>query len=267
MSTMDSLATAIRRHPWASALDATLLALVMLAGVVVALEYEIVAFWDDLDERQRRIRIEEIFLLTLLLAVGLAVFAARRLREARRDREREFNAKLEALANHALAMQDPLTELPNRRALAAALDAALRQPPAEGRVHAYYLLDLNGFKRVNDEHGHAAGDDLLRIVAKRFRAAARTEDVVARIGGDEFAVLARDIEGRQAASRIGERFVSALGGGVHSGGRLYPVGVAVGAALYPADGRTAEELMHHADLAMYTAKAEKRSSLRFYAAA
>jgi diguanylate cyclase (GGDEF)-like protein len=268
MSTMASLATAVRRHPWASALDATLLALVMLAGIVVALEYEIVAFWDTFEDRQRRIRVEEIFLLSLLLAVGLALFTVRRLGETRRDRERELSARLEALANRALAMQDPLTELPNRRALAAALETAVvHHPPDERRLHAYYLLDLNGFKRVNDEHGHAVGDELLRIVAQRFRAAARAEDLVARIGGDEFAVLARDVEGRDAASRIGERFVSALGEGIQAGSRLHPVGVAVGVALYPQDGSSAEELMHHADLAMYMAKAEKRSSLRFFDAA
>lgn len=267
MSTMGSLATAVRRHPWASAFDATLLTLFMLSSVMVALEYEIVIFWDDFTDGQRRLRAEEIFLLGLLLAAGLAIFAARRITEVHRDRERELRHQIEALNNRLLAMRDPLTELPNRRELDAALETALRHPPGEGRLHAYYLLDLNGFKGVNDKHGHATGDELLRVVAKRFRAAARAEDVVARIGGDEFAVLARDLDGKEAVARLGERFVAALGEGIQLRSDFHQIGVAIGVSLFPRDGRTPEELAHRADMAMYKAKAEKWSSLRFYDAA
>jgi diguanylate cyclase (GGDEF)-like protein len=134
-------------------------------------------------------------------------------------------------------------------------------------MHAFYLLDLNGFKRVNDKHGHAVGDELLRIVAKRFRAVARKEDLVARLGGDEFAVLACDVESREKATQIGERFVAALSEEITVAGRSHPIGVAIGVALYPEDGRLADEIMHHADLAMYKAKANKPSSLTFFEAA
>jgi GGDEF domain-containing protein len=241
MSTMGSLASAVRRHPWASAFDASLVTVAMLVGIILALEYDIISFWDDLTDRQRRLRVEEIALLTVLLAGGLGVFIARRVREARRDFERELRSEAEAHAARTLAMQDPLTELPNRRKLAAALEAATGRPPKNGGMHAFYLLDLNGFKSVNDEHGHAAGD--------------------------EFAVLACDIDSRAKAHQIGERFVSALGDEIVVAGRSHPIGVAIGVALYPEDGRTAEEVMHHADLAMYKAKAEKRSSLHFFEAA
>ncbi|MCC7253710.1 GGDEF domain-containing protein [Hyphomicrobium sp.] len=267
MSRAESLASAVRRHPWSSAQDAMVLGLAMLVSLLLALEYDIVAFWDQLDDRQRRLRVEEIALLTVLLAIGLGIFAVRRMKEARLDVEREMRARLEAQSAHALAMQDPLTELPNRRALASALETAIGRPPPDGRMHAFYLLDLNGFKRVNDEHGHAAGDELLRIVAKRFRAVARKGDMVARIGGDEFAVLACNVDSRNSANQIGERFVSALGEQVSVSGRSHAIGVAVGVALYPENGSTADEIMHHADLAMYKAKARRSSSVIFFEAA
>lgn len=267
MSTMGSLALSVRRHPWTSALDATLLSIMMMVGLLLALEYEIVTFWDQLSERQRRLRMEEIFLLSVLLAIGLGIFTSRRLKEVRRDRERELRAELAAEAARALAMQDPLTGLPNRRELEAALASAIACPPAEDRMHAFYLLDLNGFKRVNDKHGHAAGDEVLMIVAKRFRAAARNGDLVARIGGDEFAVLACNVDSRDQAVKVGERFVSALGEQITAAGGTYSVGVSVGVALYPQDGRTALELMQRADLAMYKAKAAKHSGVELFEAA
>ena len=257
------LAAPIRRHPWSSSQDALVLTLAMLGAILLALEFDLVEFWDQYNDRQRRIRVEEALLLSVLLAGGLAIFMFRRFKEARLDMEREVYAE----AARALAMQDAMTGLPNRRALEAALEAAIAHPPGGTRLHAFYLLDLNGFKRVNDEHGHATGDELLRVVARRFLSAARKDDLVARIGGDEFAVLARDVEGRESAHQIGNRFVAALGDDVAFGGRAYAVGVSIGVALYPEHGRTAEQVMHHADLAMYKAKARKVSGVQFYQAA
>jgi diguanylate cyclase (GGDEF)-like protein len=263
MNSVGWLVTAVRRHPWSSSQDAVVLTLVMLGGVLLAIEYDLVEFWEQYSDRQRRIRVEEVFLLSVLLAGGLALFIFRRFKEARLDIERQIGAE----AARMLAMQDSLTGLPNRRALEAALDRAIGQPLKTGCSHAFYLLDLNGFKRVNDDHGHATGDELLRVVAKRFAAAARNEDLVARIGGDEFAVLALNVDGREKAINIGGRFVSALGADVAFGGRSYAIGVAVGVALYPEDGSTRDEIMHHADLAMYKAKAGRQSTVQLYQAA
>jgi diguanylate cyclase (GGDEF)-like protein len=264
MNTIGALALAVRRHPWTSALDATLLFLVMTGAVLLALEYETVTFWDQLSERRRRIRLEEIFLLTAILMLGLAVFMLRRIKEASRDRERELKAELEAETARALAMQDPLTGLPNRRELEAALASAVARPPAADSMHAFLLLDLNGFKRINDERGHAVGDEVLRGVGERFRTVARKGDLVARIGGDEFAVLACDVASHEQAIRLGERFVSALSEDVAVAGSGYSVGVSVGIALYPEDGGNAAELMQRADLAMYKAKAAKRSGVELF---
>jgi len=268
MTTTGSLILAIRRHPGASARDAVMIGFVMMIAVLLALEYELTALWDEMTEGERRISVEEIFALTLLLAAGICLFVVRRVHDIREDLARELALEAETGAIRKLAMQDPLTGLPNRRVLEAALGKALETPREPGKRHAFYVLDLNGFKRVNDGYGHAAGDAVLRAIAERFRRAARKGDLVARLGGDEFAVLAADIDSRETALEIGERFMAALVDEIRHDDRSYAVGVAVGVALYPDDGETAREVMHHADLAMYKAKADaKRSALEFYAAA
>jgi diguanylate cyclase (GGDEF)-like protein len=267
MNTIGSLTQNVRRHPWSSAQDASLLVAALAVGLLLALEYDIVAFWDDLNSDQKRIRLEEMLLLTGLLGAGIFVFVLRRMREERRDLEQRLRTEFELRENRALALQDPLTALPNRRALTAELEAAMALARSDGKALAFYLLDLNGFKRVNDEEGHATGDEVLRAVAQRFRAVARTDDLVARLGGDEFAVLANGVHSRDEAVDIGQRFVDALKNPVLLGNRAYAVGVAVGVAFHPEDGTTAEELMHSADLAMYGAKATKRSGLRLFSPA
>jgi diguanylate cyclase (GGDEF)-like protein len=262
MNTLGSLTQTIQRNPWSSAQDAALLAATLAVGFLLALEYEIVAFWDQLNADQKRIRFEEMLLLTGLLGAGIFAFVLRRLHEERRDREQRLRAELELRESRVLALQDPLTGLPNRRAITAAL---VQGTPTTGL--ALFLLDLNGFKRVNDAEGHATGDAVLKAVAQRFRAAARAGDLVARIGGDEFAVLAPDVQRREEAAEIGQRFVAALQSPVMVGNRAYALGVAVGVAFQPQDGVTADELMHSADIAMYSAKATRRSELRFFSQA
>ena len=134
--------------------------------------------------------------------------------------------------------------------------------PSDGRKHAFFLIDLNDFKRVNDLHGHALGDRVLQVVAERFRTAARPSDLLARLGGDEFAVLSYDVD-RETAHAIGHRFIATLASEIRVGEHLHEIGASIGAALIPDHGTTAEEIIHNADLAMYRAKGQDRSSLAF----
>ena len=163
----------------------------------------------------------------------------------------------------ALASQDPLTGLANRRALLSALTAATASSPSDGRKHAFFLIDLNDFKRVNDLHGHALGDRVLQVVAERFRTAARPSDLLARLGGDEFAVLSYDVD-RDTAHAIGLRFIATLANEIRVGGHLHEIGASIGAALIPDDGTTPEEIIHNADLAMYQAKGQDQNLLVFF---
>jgi diguanylate cyclase (GGDEF)-like protein len=166
----------------------------------------------------------------------------------------------------ALAFEDALTGLPNRRQFDHALKAALGAPPRAGGAHAVLLLDLNGFKRINDMFGHPAGDEALIQVAGRLRKAMRDDDLVARLGGDEFAVLAHHLAGPEAATGIARRIIEAFDAPVLAGGGEQILGTAIGVALAPKDGTTPEQLLRRADIALYRAKEEGGSALRFFEA-
>ncbi len=240
-----------------------LLSGVMLGAVLLALEYDLFSFAHRLSTPERKLTLEEIIFLTVLLVLGVVAFVLRRLREERREHARAFALELEIRDLREQAMQDPLTALPNRRAMLAALAEATSGPRCDGHRHAFFLLDLNDFKRVNDRHGHAVGDRVLQIVVERFRAAGRPSDMLARLGGDEFAVLSYDVD-REGACAIGQRFIDALASPIHAEGHAHSVGVSVGANLIPDDGVTPPEIVRNADLAMYRAKKAECSSLAFF---
>jgi diguanylate cyclase len=160
----------------------------------------------------------------------------------------------------SLARTDPLTGLLNRRALATRLEERLNDPQTTPFVVA--LLDLDRFKPVNDEHGHAAGDALLCALASRLTQSLREGDLVARLGGDEFALVfdaPRDAEGLQ--SRIAS-LTAALARPYRLAGAQIRVPASIGAALFPDDGRDHDTLMGAADAELYKAKAQAGQALR-----
>ncbi len=151
-----------------------------------------------------------------------------------------------------LAFYDPLTGLPNR---ALFMDRLRHELAAAERRHqrlALLFLDLDRFKDINDTLGHDAGDRVLVEVARRFRQALREEETLARLSGDEFVIIASD--SADAATRIAERIAMALEAPVAAGGQGFAVSASIGVAIFPEDGRSAEELLKHADIAMYRAK-------------
>ena len=228
----------------------------------LALEYDLFSFVSVLSEPQRRISLAEAIFLTALLALCIFAFVIRRLREERRDVVRHFVTKNQVRELRALALQDSLTGLANRRALLKALEAATASPPSDGRKHAFFLIDLNDFKRVNDLYGHPLGDRVLQVIAARFRTVTRPSDLLARLGGDEFAVLSYDLD-RDTAYAIGRRLIATLESEIQVGGHSQRIGASIGAALIPDDGTTTEGIIHNADVAMYRAKAQDQSALVF----
>jgi diguanylate cyclase len=170
---------------------------------------------------------------------------------AARDRE----------ALHSLAHTDALTGLPNRRGLLAELANALPRA-ASDRLLGVYLVDLDGFKAVNDRLGHDAGDELLKLVAERLRAPLRHRDVVARLGGDEFVVMATDLPGDDEARRLGQKLLDAIAAPFVVRGERCQIGLTVGYALAPLDGRDADSLLKRADAAMYAGKQAGKHTLR-----
>jgi diguanylate cyclase (GGDEF)-like protein/PAS domain S-box-containing protein len=157
------------------------------------------------------------------------------------------------------AFHDGLTGLANRTLFQQQLAAALADPSL-GEV-AVLFCDLDGFKAVNDSQGHDTGDTLLRLVSERLRGCVRSGDVVARFGGDEFAVLVQDREASRKARDVAERIAGALASPFALGDREVLVGVSIGIALADTDDSSADVLLRNADLAMYRAKADEQASV------
>jgi diguanylate cyclase (GGDEF)-like protein len=153
------------------------------------------------------------------------------------------------------ATHDGLTGLANRQLFHDRVELALADNRRSGRGCAVAFIDLDGFKRINDDHGHLAGDALLVEVARRIRAAVRETDSVARLAGDEFAVLLRDLEDRGPIDLVAPRVSEALHQPVEVDGALLPLRASIGVAIAPAHGKQADELVKAADRTMYEVKA------------
>jgi diguanylate cyclase len=161
-----------------------------------------------------------------------------------------------------LALHDDLTALPNRRYFRERLGVALRQEGEVSPVLAVIFLDLDGFKALNDAHGHDTGDQLLSLVAARLAHAVRAEDLVSRLGGDEYACLITGVSSRERLQQITSTLFEAVAAPFKIGTLSLEVRPSMGIAVYPTDGTTIDALMNAADTAMYAAK-RKRSTYSF----
>ena len=173
--------------------------------------------------------------------------------------KRAAQRKVEYLARH-----DMLTGLTNRSMFQEALEEALTLSRETGEAFALLSLDLDRFKAVNDLFGHAEGDRVLRDVAEILRSAICEGDVVARLGGDEFIILARRVGGADAYGALAERILAIFRERMDLLADPTAVGVSIGIALSPKDGKDAETLMHSADVALYRAKNSGRGVHAFY---
>ena len=208
--------------------------------------------------------------LTALLAIGFREPPPPDPRYAKRGTE--FATRLSiALSNSARdenlyrqAHFDPLTGLPNRVLFNERLAGELELALASGRSGSLLYVDLDHFKKVNDTVGHAAGDQLLGIIAQRLRAAVKEGDLVARLAGDEFTVILPTVGEPESAALIAERIIESLHQPVNLGGRDQFVAASIGIAMFPNDGSTVEDLLRNADGAMYRAKDMGRGRAVFF---
>lgn len=167
-----------------------------------------------------------------------------------------FRKKQEQRIRHQ-ANYDLLTQLPNRWLATERLEQAILLAQRQKTGLAVLYLDLNGFKQINDGMGHQAGDELLRLVAKRLRASTRLSDVVGRLGGDEFIIGASDLADPRAGSNLAHKILYNFADPFVINGREIYCLPSVGVARYPTDGNTADLLVRNADMAMYQAKQNK----------
>jgi diguanylate cyclase (GGDEF)-like protein/PAS domain S-box-containing protein len=172
--------------------------------------------------------------------------------------QKQSEEKVRWVANH-----DTLTHLPNRLLFQERLDALVAAGPDKG-CFALLLLDIDEFKRVNDTLGHDAGDALLCAFAERLKETARADDLVARLGGDEFAVILNGVRGEAEVTTAVEALMSALRRPWVHGGMVLDCDASIGASLFPLDGASRAELMKHADIALYVAKAAGRGNLKLF---
>ncbi|MGQ7846886.1 bifunctional diguanylate cyclase/phosphodiesterase [Granulosicoccus sp. 3-233] len=163
-----------------------------------------------------------------------------------------------------LALHDTLTDLPNRRLFNELANSAIARARQINGSFALLAMDLDNFKTVNDMYGHAIGDELIQLVARRMSALLGDGDVVARLGGDEFSLLSisanQPEQGMALANRIHDIFKSSI----ELEGAQLLVEASIGIAVYPMDGDTLEDLMRNADTAMYESKAEGKATTRFF---
>ncbi|MCX7897408.1 MAG: EAL domain-containing protein [Rhodocyclaceae bacterium] len=166
---------------------------------------------------------------------------------------------------HHLAHHDPLTDLPNRLLMQVRLTAAIERAHRHRHRVALLYLDLDRFKTVNDSLGHPAGDALLIEVAQRLRRRLREEDMLARIGGDEFIVLIEQVETPEQIGAVARGLIDQLQTPIRLNGEQDVfIGLSIGISLYPDDASDATELIQHADAALYLAKQEGRNTYRFH---
>ena len=163
-----------------------------------------------------------------------------------------------------LAHHDPLTRLPNRRVFARRLSQAIERAGRNGGRLGVFFVDLDDFKEINDRLGHARGDEMLRVVSDRLRGQLRSEDLVARYGGDEFMVLVDRIGSLRELAGIARHLIRELAKPFRLGGERLCITASVGIAVWPQDGEDADTLAVHADRAMYQAKASGRNRYCFY---
>ena len=173
-------------------------------------------------------------------------------------------SKLSEIANN-----DALTGLPNRRLLEDRMSQAFKFAQRGESKVAVFFLDLDYFKQVNDTHGHEAGDQLLRLVATRLSNLLRVDDSIARIGGDEFVILLPNIENENQTIVAAEKIINALAEpfsllGLATPSQIVQIGVSVGIAIYPDHGEAPNDLISHADIAMYSAKRKGRNCYAIY---
>jgi diguanylate cyclase (GGDEF)-like protein len=175
--------------------------------------------------------------------------------------QRQAEARIQHLARH-----DALTELPNRTEFLEQM-ARAEAGLARGEMAAVLYIDLDHFKAVNDTLGHAAGDAVIKQASARLWGTTRETDVLARLGGDEFAILMRPLDGADAAARVADRIVKSMAAPMQINGHQVHIGASVGIAVGPGDGTTTDALVKNADLALYRAKSDGRSTYHFFEAA
>lgn len=163
-----------------------------------------------------------------------------------------------------LARVDPLTELANRAALEERLVECAQSAARKREFLVLHMIDLDHFKLVNDRHGHAIGDELLRQAARRIATRTRASDMLARLGGDEFVLLQTEVHDPVEGERVAQSIIEAVGPPFHVEDTELRIGASIGLSVFPRDTVDPRQLLRMADLALYKVKAERRGGYHYF---
>ena len=211
------------------------------------------------------------FITLLIIASSLSAAMADKKLQSKEHDLRRVNALLSQLDQARVSLQqvahyDALTNLINRRGFNRLFGEKLIEQRLSGGMLAVMFLDIDHFKRINDSLGHDAGDDLLKVIAGHIKSATRSHaDVVARFGGDEFCILIA-MHNRDEARNMAQRIMHKMKEPIDLAGRRMVMTTSIGISVFPDDGDTCEELLKHADLALYQSKGAGRNALHFFSA-
>lgn len=204
--------------------------------------------------------VDDAIFVLFVMSLALVLYVYRRLRDLRKEVKARRSAELTA---QQLARHDPLTGLPNRRFFNEMLEETLESIAKEQRQAAALVLDLDGFKAINDVHGHLLGDKALIEFSRRIGKVA-SGALIARLGGDEFAIVLPQIVSIDEPAALARRIIAAVSEPFEIAGSETTLGVGIGIAIAPNDGIRADDILRRADLALYRAKSEGRSFTRFF---
>jgi diguanylate cyclase (GGDEF)-like protein len=204
--------------------------------------------------------VDDLIFVAIVLSVAMIIYVIRRYHDVSVELRARRGAELEA---RNLARHDALTGLPNRRFFTEKLDEILRSAAIEYQYAAVLMLDLDGFKAINDVHGHSVGDQALVDFAGRMSSVVRPGTVISRVGGDEFAIAA-SIPSVEDAAGLARRIINIVAQPMAVAGTTVTLGIGIGIAVVACEGTDRQNVMRRADLALYRAKAEGRSVVRFF---
>jgi diguanylate cyclase (GGDEF)-like protein len=242
--------------------EAFVTALSITVGFLAIIHFEMGAWVFAQFEHEPDAKRDAAILAGAIVSTAFGIFAARRWRELSREVTQRTAAEARATA---LAGEDVLTNLPNRRALAIELQRAIGRSKRTGECISLLLLDLDRFKPINDVHGHVAGDQVLQEIALRLRRSVRVSEYAARLGGDEFAVVVvHDANDPHTPLLAAGRIADSIARPFQVGSDVIDVGVTTGLATYPSDADSADALMQRADIALNNAKQGERGRIRSF---
>lgn len=240
-----------------------LLIILLLSFVFYALAVNYNAFEQlySFSRAHEELELDELFTLLMILSVAMVVYSIRRVLELKKE---VILRKLSEEHAMQLAYFDSLTGLPNRALLKDRLIHILQHAKRREILIAILFIDLDGFKAINDNYGHAAGDQVLKNVAERLNDSVRSGDTVSRLAGDEFIIVIEGVSRIDEMYKILERIHSALSDVHQLDDNEVIATPSIGVSVYPDDGERCDVLIRNADTAMYEAKSKGKNKIQFY---